>query len=367
MGNNSPLEGTWFSQGTKPDTNFDTFDTWTQKDEIHSDVHKRNFASDKYLRGSVLGQGGWSIVYKIQRVEDGKILAGKASSSVNQLYKETKMLRTLSHVSSFPFFSFLKIPLFSVQVRAKYSQHTQLTALISFFIQKHILGFIELYKELDKEDATLLITELCTEGTLHMRINHAPGGMGKEEILLATSQISDALAYLHGRGYFHSDIKPRNILVRRLDPISVALADCADCKIHDSYRGRPGGTPNYWSPEMTANNRHEGKSDDIWALGISLLGMTGQWPQCEKTKAGFARYPRLCANHAQQLQKLNPRNGIVKLLVKLLAWRARERITAEKCYEVTISLLEEMKGEESVGTEGLRIKSPEEFRPISFW
>lgn len=229
------------------------------------------------------------------------------------------------------------------------------------------MEFIELYKELGKENATLLITELCTEGTLHMRINHAPGGMGKEEILVATSQISDALAYLHGKGYFHSDIKPRNILVRRLDPISVALADCADCKIHDSYRGRPGGTPNYWSPEMTANNCHAGKSDDIWALGISLLGMTGQWPQCEKTKAGFARYPRQCAEHAQQLQKLNPGNGMVNLLARLLAWRARERITAEKCYEVTIRLLEETKGEESVGTEGLRIKSPEQFRPISFW
>ncbi|EHK46485.1 hypothetical protein TRIATDRAFT_153817 [Trichoderma atroviride IMI 206040] len=308
MGNNSPPEGTWFSQGITPDTNLNTFDTWNEKDEIHSEVHKRNFASDKYLRGSVLGQGGWSTVYKIQRVEDGKLLAGKASTSVSQLYKETKMLRKLSH--------------------------------------KHILEFIELYKELDKEDATLLITELCTQGTLHMRINHAPGGMGKEEILLATSQISDALAYLHGRGYFHSDIKPRNILVRRLDPISVALADCADCKIHDSYR----------------------KSDDVWALGISLLGMTGQWPQCEKTKAGFARYPRQCANHAQQLQKLNPRNKMVNLLVRLLAWRARERITADKCYEVTTRLLEETKGqEESVGTEGLRIKSPEQFRPISFW
>ncbi|KAK1254248.1 hypothetical protein MKX08_008243 [Trichoderma sp. CBMAI-0020] len=330
MGNNSPPEGTWFSQGIIPSTNLDTFDTWTEKDEIHSEVHKRYFASDKYLRGSVLGQGGWSTVYKIQRVDDGKLLAGKASTSVSQLYKETKMLRKLSH--------------------------------------KHILEFIELYKELDKEDATLLITELCTQGTLHMHINHAPGGMGKEEILLATSQISDALAYLHGRGYFHSDIKPRNILVRRLDPISVALADCADCKIHDSYRGRPGGTPNYWSPEMTANNRHAGKSDDIWALGISLLGMTGQWPQCEKTKAGFARYPRQCANHAQQLQKLNPRNKIVNLLARLLAWRARERITADKCYEVATRLLEEAKSEEeSVGLEGLRIKSPEQFRPISFW
>lgn len=230
------------------------------------------------------------------------------------------------------------------------------------------MEFIELYKEPGQEEATLVITELCAEGTLRMRINHAPGGMGKEEVLLATSQISDALAYLHGRNYFHSDIKPRNILVRRLDPISVALADCADCKIHDSYRGSPGGTLGYHSPEMTANNRHAGKSDDIWALGISLLGMIGQWPRCEKTTVGYAKYPRQCANHALELQKLNPGNEMVNLLVRLLAWRARERITAEKCYEVTICLLGETKGEEeSVGTEGLRIEAPKEFQPNSFW
>ncbi|RFU77090.1 kinase domain containing [Trichoderma arundinaceum] len=322
-------EGSWFSHLTSSDSGSDAFSKWSEKDEAHSMVHQRSFASDKYLRGSVLGQGGWSTVYKIQRVEDGQILAGKASTSVNQLYKETKMLRKLSH--------------------------------------KHILEFVELHKEGDKEEAMLLITELCAEGTLHMRINHAPGGMGKEEILLATSQIADALVYLHGKNYFHSDIKPRNILVRRLDPIDVALADCADCKVHDVYRGPPGGTHNYWSPEMIANNRHHGKSDDIWALGISLLGMMGQWPQIEKTKAGLTRYPRRCANHVQELSRMNPGNGLVNLAGRMLIWRARERITAEKCHQLAIELLEEVTGEESNGTEGLGIKSPEEFKPISFW
>jgi serine/threonine protein kinase len=229
------------------------------------------------------------------------------------------------------------------------------------------LEFVELYKEGDKEEATLLVTELCAEGTLQMRINHAPGGMGKEEILLATSQIADALVYLHGQNYFHSDIKPRNILVRHLSPINIALADCADCKVHGEYRGPLGGTYKFWSPEITANNRHHGKSDDIWALGISLLGMIGQWPQSEKTKAGLARYPQRCANHAQELQRLNPGNGLVDLTFRMLTWRAKERITAENCYQVAMELLEKAKGEDSVGTEGLRIKSPEEFRPISFW
>lgn len=235
-------------------------------------------------------------------------------------------------------------------------------------IQKHILEFVELYKEDDREEANLLITELCAEGTLHMRINHAPGGMDKREILLATSQIADALVYLHGQNYFHSDIKPRNILVRRLSPINIALADCADCKVHEQYQGPPSGTHNYWSPEMMANSRHHGKSDDIWALGISLLGMMGQWPQIEKTKAGLNRYPRRCANHAQELQRMNSGNGLVDLATRLLTWRAMERITAEKCRQLAMELLEEVnEGEEIKGTEGLRIKSPEEFKPISFW
>lgn len=92
-------EGAWFSPLPVTDSRLDSFGAWTEKDEIHSNVHKRTFASDKYLRGSVLGQGGWSIVYKTKRVEDGKILAGKASSSASQLYKETNMLRKLTHVS----------------------------------------------------------------------------------------------------------------------------------------------------------------------------------------------------------------------------------------------------------------------------
>lgn len=93
-------EGSWFSQITSPNSKLDSFDIWTEKDEVHSNVHKRDFASDKYLRGSVLGQGGWSTVYKIQRITDGQILAGKASTSFSQLYKETRMLRKLSHVSA---------------------------------------------------------------------------------------------------------------------------------------------------------------------------------------------------------------------------------------------------------------------------
>lgn len=145
MGNNILAEGTWFSQSTNTDTNLSAFSIWTEKDQIHSDVHKRTFASGKYLCGSVLGQGGWSTVYKIQRVGDGKILAGKASKSVSQLYKETKWLRKLSHVRtllcfSIPFLKKKKKRFDSVTSKSKrYSIHsTNSSHLLCFHPETHL-------------------------------------------------------------------------------------------------------------------------------------------------------------------------------------------------------------------------------------
>ncbi|KAL7943853.1 kinase-like protein [Trichoderma barbatum] len=328
----------WSSQPLITDSET-SFSTWNEKDEAHSYAHKRNFVSDKYLRGSVLGQGGWSVVYKVKRVKDGKLFAGKASASVEQLNHEARMLRRFAH--------------------------------------NHILKYVEVYRQGNNPKSDILITELCEEGNLNTRIHHVPGGMGKREILVVTSQMADALAFLHEKDIFHSDIKPRNILIRRLNPIDTVLADCADCKIHGKYNGPAGGTPKYWSPEMAVDGRHAGKSDDIWAFGISLLCMMVQAPQMESTnnsKRDASKYTKRCIEHVQELMRLNPENGLVALAENMLIRTARHRITAEVCYHQATAHLERMdeddedgEASESKGTEGLQIRSPEEFKPVSFW
>lgn len=74
-------------------------DTWTKEDIERAKIGNRGFSTTKYVRGSILGSGGWSVVYKTQRVTDGMLFAGKSSEVMKELNKEVEMLKSLQHVS----------------------------------------------------------------------------------------------------------------------------------------------------------------------------------------------------------------------------------------------------------------------------
>jgi serine/threonine protein kinase len=190
--------------------------------------------------------------------------------------------------------------------------------------------------------------------------------MARCEVVRTIVQIAQALEYVHAQKMYHSDVKPRNILIRALHPIDVALADFADAKDF-GQRCKLQGTPAYWSPEMKTRKRHCGPEDDMWALGITLLGMVGQWPQVRYTKKELEKYPERCFEHARRLGELNPDVGLVNLLGGLLAWEARRRMSSEECVRVARKLELELELELGDAEGELGIKSPEEFRPISFW
>lgn len=97
-GGTAAAEGLWHSQPSLADSAF-SHRTWNEKDEAHSNANKGIYNCDKYLRGSVLGQGAWSVVTKVKRVADGKLFAGKASCD-EQLNQEIEILLKFSHVSS---------------------------------------------------------------------------------------------------------------------------------------------------------------------------------------------------------------------------------------------------------------------------
>ena len=88
------------------------------------------------------------------------------------------------------------------------------------------------------------------------------------------AQIADALAYLHGRGIVHGDIKPGNILVP-IDGSPVRLTDFGVAR-RVPADGAPdvGGrathaTPEYVAPEVVAGEAPR-PSTDVYALGIVL-------------------------------------------------------------------------------------------------
>lgn len=241
-------------------------------------------------------------------------------------------------------------------------------------LQAHILKFIDWYEEKECPQATLLITELCPEGNLQTLIDHGSCGMNREDILQVIQQISGALEFLHNTRRYHSDIKPRNILIRKLKPMDLVLADMADVK-HLDPRNKPvfRGTSLYASPEAARLNRHCGSADDIWALGITLLAMVEQSPKVVCTKTGLKEYPAHCFNHVEQLKAINPSHDLVGLLGKMVVWKESDRAAAADCGRIASELLvmgpQQMDHdrEERPFENKLGIKTPEGFQAITFW
>jgi len=96
-------------------------------------------------------------------------------------------------------------------------------------------------------------------------------------------QLADGLAYIHGRGVIHQDLKPDNILIdehtSKPERAEVKLADFGQARVlGDLHSTSPvdAGTPLYRAPEATHSARKKSSPDctaDLWSLGVVLFVM----------------------------------------------------------------------------------------------
>ena len=88
-------------------------------------------------------------------------------------------------------------------------------------------------------------------------------------------EINKGLKVLHESNILHLDLKPSNILIRSLEPPSVAFADFGVSSLLDIEVTRKitevKGTPHYWAPESLTGI--VGKEADYWSTGMILLEM----------------------------------------------------------------------------------------------
>jgi len=120
--------------------------------------------------------------------------------------------------------------------------------------------------------------EFLPEGTLAQQIEQ---GLSLERALDIIRSMAGALAYAHGRGVIHRDIKPQNILFRQdgtpvLSDFGIAKVVDAD----DTQLTAPGlaiGSPVYMSPEQITGRKLDNRSD-LYSLGIVFYEMLARQP-----------------------------------------------------------------------------------------
>ncbi|CAD8145590.1 unnamed protein product [Paramecium octaurelia] len=196
-----------------------------------------NFSKD-YKIVSLIGQGSFAKVFKIQRICDMKEFAVKVfdksilkSQDRRALLKEIELLRLMNH--------------------------------------KNVVTIQETY---ENDQYIYLVQELYQGGELHKELKRSRT-FSERGAYLIVQQVVEALIYVHSHGILHRDIKPENIILKEEGIIDqVVLADFGladyyrkDCK----YMFTRCGTPGYVAPELLQDKIYDHKID-VYSCGVLL-------------------------------------------------------------------------------------------------
>ncbi len=186
-----------------------------------------------------------------------------------------------------------RVALKTVQISAQ--QIEDPTSLRDFYLrlqreaevcgQLHHPNIVTLYEVgYDGEKVSYLAMELIEGPTLLAKMKAAkPGNIPVDTALAIIADVLRGLAWAHGKGIIHRDVKPANVLLEHDGKAKVA--DFGIARPVDSSMTGAGsllGTPNYMSPEQVLARPLTGKAD-VFSAGTVLYEMlTGVRPFAAK-------------------------------------------------------------------------------------
>ena len=191
----------------------------------------------KYIKGRLLGKGGFAKCYELINQETehssaAKIIPKKSlvkSRAKQKLISEIKIHKSLHH--------------------------------------PNIVAF-EHYFE-DSENVYLLI-EICHNQTLNELLKRRKK-LTELEVQCYAVQIIKALKYLHSHRVIHRDLKLGNLFISEKMEIKVGDFGLATKLEFDGERKRTVcGTPNYIAPEILEGKTGHSYEVDIWSLGVIM-------------------------------------------------------------------------------------------------
>ena len=173
-----------------------------------------------------------------------------------------------------------------------------------------------------------LVTELVPGLDLRRQVlKH--GRLDEQAAASVVAQAARGLAYAHGQGLVHRDVKPANLLVTpdgRVKVLDLGLAGSA-VESEGTQLGRIVGTMDYMAPEQIRAPDGVGPPADVYALGCTLyFAVTGQVPfpggsRQEKATRQLSAQPRPVRELAPDIS-----DAFAKVIEGMMRKDPRERV-----------------------------------------
>ena len=219
--------------------------------------------AERYRIVALLGRGGMGVVYKVEHVHIGKLMAMKLlhgelaqnKSVLKSLRREAEVVSKLSHPNTVQVFDF--------------GRSQGLVYLVMEYIDGVDLG------QIIEEEGRLPLTRVCRLGL----------------------QICASVAEAHALGVVHRDLKPENLMITRKagggERLKVLDFGLAQLRAHDTLGSRTLtnagfliGTPYFMAPEQIRGEEVDPRSDLYSIAALLYCAWTGQPPFDAETPMG---------------------------------------------------------------------------------
>mmetsp|Transcript_69843 Transcript_69843/g.195280 ORF Transcript_69843/g.195280 Transcript_69843/m.195280 type:complete len:436 (-) Transcript_69843:66-1373(-) len=179
----------------------------------------------------------------------------------------------------------------------KQSMGAQIKKEISIMKVVHHSAIVKLTEVLASRTKIFIVLELVTGGELFDKIVSA-GRLTEDQARFYFRQLVDGVEYCHSKGVCHRDLKPENLLLDEHG--NLKISDFGLSALYDG-EGPDGssrsqllhttcGTPNYVAPEVLADMGYDGRTADVWSIGVILyVLLAGFLPFDEPTMTALFR------------------------------------------------------------------------------
>ncbi len=198
---------------------------------------------DEYNVGDELGRGGMSVVYRAL---------------------DLRLMRQVAIKVLPPEFAY------DAGIRERFRREAQMAA------QLNHPNIIPIFSVDERDGVVYFVMAVCEGESLALRLartNKPP----LDDVRRILGEVAGALAYAHGKGVVHRDIKPDNILIERESGRALVtdfgIARAAEGGSRLTVTGIAMGTPAYMSPEQAMGEHELDGRSDVYSLGALAYQM----------------------------------------------------------------------------------------------